>query len=78
MNLNRYLLDTHALIWFQENNPKLPKKILEIIQNPDNVILFSQISLFEITIKQTIGKLPSFYAKPQDIYEQAINDGFTL
>ena len=74
----RYLLDTHSLIWFQENNPKIPGQIMAIIQNPDNLILFSQISLFEISIKQKIGKLPIFSATVQEVYQQAINDGFTL
>ncbi|RKR82971.1 PIN domain nuclease of toxin-antitoxin system [Mucilaginibacter gracilis] len=78
MALNRYLLDTHVLIWFQESSPNLHKQILDIIQNPDNVILFSQISLFEITIKQTIGKLPSFDASSQEVYLQALNDSFTF
>src|ERR1700743_573884 len=76
MPSNHYLLDTHTLIWFQEDNPKLPVSIVDIIQNPDNTILFSQISLFEITIKQKIGKLPLFLATIEEIYQQAINDGF--
>jgi PIN domain nuclease of toxin-antitoxin system len=74
----RYLLDTHSLIWFQEDNPKIPKQVMSIIQEPGNMILFSQVSLFEICIKQKIGKLPGFYASIEEIYEQAINDGFTF
>ena len=74
----RYLLDTHSLIWFQEDNPKIPKQVMSIIQEPENIIFFSQVSLFEICIKQKIGKLPGFYASIEEIYEQAINDGFTF
>jgi PIN domain nuclease of toxin-antitoxin system len=73
-----YLLDTHSLIWFQENNPKIPEKVMTMIRKKDNVILFSQVSLFEIAIKQKIGKLPSFYATVEEVYHQAINDGFTF
>jgi PIN domain nuclease of toxin-antitoxin system len=73
-----YLLDTHALIWFQENNPKIPEQVMRLIQQPDNVIFFSQISLFEISIKQKIGKLPAFFAAIEQIYSQAVNDGFTF
>ena len=54
----KYLLDTHCLLWFQENNPKIPKRVMQEIQNPENLILFSQLSLYEIVIKQAIGKLP--------------------
>ncbi len=73
-----YLLDTHCLIWFQENNPKIPENIMRIIRDPDNLIFFSQVSLFEISIKQKIGKLPAFYAAIEEIYQQAIYDGFTF
>jgi PIN domain nuclease of toxin-antitoxin system len=71
-----YLLDTHSLIWFQENNPKIPEKVMKLIQQPDNVIFFSQVSLFEISIKQKIGKLPNLLAAIEEIYRLAINDGF--
>ena len=47
-----FLLDTHALIWFQENNPKIPEKVMRLIQESNNTIFLSQISLFEISIKQ--------------------------
>ena len=73
-----YLLDTHCLIWFQEDSPKIPEQVMKLIQQPDNVIFFSQISLFEISIKQKIGKLPAFYATIEEIYAQAVKDGFTF
>jgi PIN domain nuclease of toxin-antitoxin system len=78
MASNHYLLDTHCLIWFQENNPKIPKEVLDIIQNIKNIIYFSQISLFEISIKQSLGKLPHFSLAVEDIYNQALLDGFTF
>jgi len=74
----RYILDTHSLIWFQENNPKIPERVMRLIQEPDNIIIFSQISLFEISIKQKIGKLPAFRVTVEEIYNQAIKDGFTF
>ncbi|MEO6978713.1 MAG: hypothetical protein ABJA76_17470 [Mucilaginibacter sp.] len=66
----RYLLDTHCLIWFQENNPQIPAGIMSLIQDPENTILFSQISLFEIAIKKAIGKLPGLSAAIPDIRRQ--------
>ena len=73
-----YLIDTHCLIWFQDNNSKIPKRVMGILQNPQNTILFSQISLFEITIKQQIGKLSQFTATIEEIFNQALIDGFTF
>jgi PIN domain nuclease of toxin-antitoxin system len=78
MASNRYLLDTHCLIWFQEDNPKVPRNISSIISDPNNIILFSQISLFELVIKQKIGKLPDFSITIEDVYTQALKDGFTF
>ena len=71
-----YLLDTHMLIWFQEDNPKTPEGVMQLLQNRENSIFFSQVSLFEIAIKQTIGKLPLFTATIMDVYEQALKDDF--
>jgi PIN domain nuclease of toxin-antitoxin system len=64
------------LIWFQEDNPKTPKPVMQLLQIGENRIYFSQISLFEIAIKQTIGKLPNFTATITEVYEQAISDDF--
>jgi len=39
----RYLLDTHAIIWYVEDSSELPKKITHIIDNPENEIYISSI-----------------------------------
>jgi PIN domain nuclease of toxin-antitoxin system len=77
MMSQNYILDTHCLIWFQEDNSKIPSRVMEKIQEPSNTVFFSQISLFEITIKQKIGKLPEFTADISEVYHQAISDNFT-
>lgn len=45
------LLDTHYLLWFLFNDPRLNKKATEIISDPDNSIYYSTASLWEIDIK---------------------------
>ena len=52
----RYLLDTHVLIWHAENR-QFNQAILNIINNPTNTILVSHATLWEMTIKVSIGKL---------------------
>ncbi len=52
----RYLLDTHVLIWHGENQ-NLNQNILDIINNPENEILISYATIWEMTIKVSIGKL---------------------
>jgi PIN domain nuclease of toxin-antitoxin system len=53
----RYLLDTHAVIWYFEDSPELPKKLAEIIDDPNNSIYLCSASLWEIAIKMGLGKL---------------------
>lgn len=50
------LLDTHALLWFLGDDPKLPSGIKEKIEDADEVVV-SIISLWEIAIKLSINKL---------------------
>ena len=76
MVAGKYILDTHCLIWFQQNNPKLSKFAINIIEDTNNTILFSQVSLFELSIKLTIGKLPKFDLTIEEFYLQALMDGF--
>jgi PIN domain nuclease of toxin-antitoxin system len=69
-----YLLDTHILLWWLFNDPKLNAECRDIIRNPKFQILVSSASAWEIATKYRIGKLPE--AKPlvdnyQDILEQA-------
>ncbi len=54
--MTNLLLDTHAFIWYSENDSKLPESIKIDIENADLVYL-SIASLWEIAIKLSIGKL---------------------
>lgn len=50
------LLDTHTLIWFMFDDSKLSDKALSIIKSEDKVFI-SIASLWELAIKQSLGKL---------------------
>ncbi len=52
----RMLLDTQALLWFLLDDPRLSRKALDCIADPDNDILVSPASHWEIAIKISIGK----------------------
>jgi len=53
----KLLLDTHALIWFFNGDSKLSDRAKEAFLNRDNKLYFSKASLWEITIKISLGKL---------------------
>ena len=41
----KYLLDTHTLIWYLEDIPKLSSKVKEIIDKNENHIYVSSVSI---------------------------------
>lgn len=51
----RLLLDTHVLLWWLSDNRKLAKNARDIIANPDNDVLVSSASAWEISIKAALG-----------------------
>ncbi|MFO7678730.1 MAG: type II toxin-antitoxin system VapC family toxin [Chloroflexota bacterium] len=52
-----YLLDTHAFLWFIGGDERLPLNLRTLITDPENDILLSIASLWEIAIKTSLGKL---------------------
>lgn len=53
----RLLLDTHALLWWLNDDDKLGDHVRSLILDPENDVLVSTVSLWEITVKLRIGKL---------------------
>lgn len=51
------LLDTHALLWFLAGSSRLSSEALKVIQEPSNTLFVSPASLWEISIKDSLGKL---------------------
>src|SRR5579863_2858267 len=53
----KLLLDTHAFIWADSSPEKLSARAAAACQNPDNQILLSVASVWELQIKLGLGKL---------------------
>jgi len=73
-----HLIDTQVLIWYQLQSDRLNPKVYALIKNPEQQILVSVVSLFEIAIKQKIGKLPEFDVPISVLSEVISRDGFSL
>ncbi len=54
MNL---LLDTHALLWWLDDHPSLSERARTTITDGSNLIFVSAVVIWEIRIKQALGKL---------------------
>lgn len=51
------LIDTQVLIWFGANSKKLTSEARVCLENKDNQVYFSVASIWEIVIKNQLGKL---------------------
>jgi PIN domain nuclease of toxin-antitoxin system len=69
-----YLLDTHTIIWYVENNPNLPQRIRNIIENQPKPVIFSLASIWEMSIKTGLGKL-SLSLTLNQIVDKLVNEG---
>lgn len=54
----RLLLDTHALIWVLEDNPRLSRSAAEALASSDTEKLVSAVLAYEVCLKFRLGKLP--------------------
>ena len=70
----KYLLDTHSLLWTIFEPDKLSAEAQEIILDQNNIICVSLISLWEISIKQNIGRLDL----PEEFFEVVSKGGFEM
>lgn len=55
----KLLLDTHLLLWAAATTENMPKAALALIEDTDNELYFSPASLWEIAIKNSLGR-PDF------------------
>jgi PIN domain nuclease of toxin-antitoxin system len=69
----RLLLDTHVLLWWMFEHPRLTPDLKSLVADESNTILISSVSAFEITTKQALGKLDA----PDDLEAQVEASGFT-
>jgi PIN domain nuclease of toxin-antitoxin system len=54
----RLMLDTHALLWWLDGDRRLPARVRALIGDSANEVLVSAASVWEITTKARLGKLP--------------------
>lgn len=72
----KLLLDTHALLWWWTNDPKLSDAARRAIADEDNQVLVSAASAWEIATKRRLGKLPHAAQALDRFNELVMADGF--
>jgi len=73
-----YLLDTHYMLWAIADSKKLSKKVKEVITNPENSIIVSTISFWEVSLKSSLGKLEITGFEPEDLRQARLKVGFEI
>jgi PIN domain nuclease of toxin-antitoxin system len=53
----KLLLDTHIYLWLIKKDNQLKQEIIDIINNTDNEVFLSVVSVWECVIKYQLGKL---------------------
>jgi PIN domain nuclease of toxin-antitoxin system len=68
----KLLLDTHILLWAASAPHKLPPKMRALIEDENNELFFSAASLWEIVIKNRLGR-SDFVVDPR-VFRTALMD----
>jgi PIN domain nuclease of toxin-antitoxin system len=72
----KLLLDTQILLWVAGEPARLSAAARKLLNDPRNELLFSAASLWEITIKNTLGR-EDFRVEPHLLRRGLIDNGYT-
>jgi PIN domain nuclease of toxin-antitoxin system len=72
----RLLLDTHAFLWWLDGDRRLPRRLRGVLGDSTNEVLVSAASVWEITTKARLGKLPGATAIAADVPGCINSQGF--
>jgi PIN domain nuclease of toxin-antitoxin system len=71
----KLLLDTHVLLWWLRDNPRLRAKARAVIADPRVTVLVSIASGWELSIKHRLGKNAELGSA---VLREAVDEGFGL
>jgi PIN domain nuclease of toxin-antitoxin system len=71
----KLMLDTHLLLWAAGQPKKMSAASRKLIMNPENELIFSAASLWEIAIKQGLGR-EDFQADARLLRRGLLDNGY--
>jgi PIN domain nuclease of toxin-antitoxin system len=71
----KLLLDTHLLLWAAGPVELLPDAATSLLDNPDNELWFSVVSLWEVTIKHGLRR-DDFRVDPRVFRRELLENGY--
>jgi PIN domain nuclease of toxin-antitoxin system len=72
----KLLLDTQLLLWAAGQPERLSPSARKLLNNANNELLFSAASLWEITIKNSLGR-EDFRVEPRLLRRGLLDNGYT-
>lgn len=72
----KLLLDTHLLLWAAGQPDKLSTEARRLLENTDNALFFSAANLWEVTIKNSLGR-EDFRVEPRLLRRGLLDNGYT-
>jgi PIN domain nuclease of toxin-antitoxin system len=72
----KLLLDTQLLLWAAGQPERLSARARTLLKNPRNQLLFSAASLWEVAIKNTLGR-EDFRVEPRLLRRGLLDNGYT-
>ena len=70
-----FLLDTHILIWAAISPHKISSELANLLSGPSNHLYFSSASIWEISIKESLGKR-DFKISSKKLHSGLIENGY--
>lgn len=72
----KLLLDTHLLLWAAGQPEQLSAAARSLLDDPQNELLFSSASLWEVTIKRGLGR-SDFLVDPRLLRRGLLDNGYS-
>lgn len=66
----RILIDTHVFIWWTSDSQKLSLTVYNLLTNPKTQVILSVVSIWEMQIKLSLGKLELKTALPELVEDE--------
>ncbi|MEA5580714.1 type II toxin-antitoxin system VapC family toxin [Nodularia harveyana UHCC-0300] len=66
----RILIDTHVFIWWTSDSQKLSFAVYNLLTNPKTQVILSVVSIWEMQIKLSLGKLELKTALPELVEDE--------
>ena len=66
-----YLPDTHVFLWYATSSRTMKAETYRILGDPANRVFISAASIWEIAIKQGLGKLEPLDKEPEQVVDES-------